>query len=45
MNETLNGSLQDFSRQEFDLLLGFLKRVANNNLAQLQEYEKEGVGG
>lgn len=44
MNETLNGSLQDFSRQEFDSLLGFLKRVANNNLAQLQEYEKEGVG-
>lgn len=42
MNETLNHSLRDFSREEFEGLINQLKRVAENNLAQLHEYEKEG---
>lgn len=42
MNETLNGSLNNFSRDEFEALIKQLKRVAENNLAQLREFEKEG---
>ena len=42
MNESLNAALQDFSRQEFEALIEALKRVANNNLAQLDECEREG---
>jgi DNA-binding MarR family transcriptional regulator len=42
MNETLNSSLNGFSQEEFQMLVSSLKRVADNNLAQLQEYEKEG---
>lgn len=40
MNESLNSSLQGFSRQEFDALIKSLKKVADNNLAQLQELEE-----
>ena len=42
MNETLNDSLRGFSQNEFEGFIKQLKRVAENNLAQLHEYEKEG---